>query len=109
MIDPSLRIARIVQEAKDPEVAVIAMDFILGFGSHEDPVGVTLPAIREAKAIAEAEGRHLEILGYVLGTELDSPSIAQQVAALEKAGVTIASSSTNTGLLSREFVAKENN
>lgn len=109
MIDPSLRIARIVEEAKDPEVGVIAMDFILGFGSHEDPVGVTLPAIREAKAIAEAEGRHLEILGYVLGTDLDTPSLAAQVAALEEAGVTIASSSTNTGLLAREFVWKEEN
>ena len=108
MIDPSLRIARIVQEAKDPEVGVIAMDFVLGFGAHEDPVGVTLPAIREAKAIAAAQGRHLEILGYVLGTDLDTPSLAAQVAALEEAGVTISSSSTNTGLLAREFVSKEN-
>ncbi|CCH78899.1 putative enzyme with acyl-CoA domain [Nostocoides japonicum T1-X7] len=107
MIDPSLRMARIVEEAKDPRVGVIAMDFILGYGSHEDPVGVTLPAIREAKAIAESSGRHLEVLGYVLGTDLDTPSIASQVSALEQAGVTIASSSTNTGLLAREFVWKE--
>ncbi|GAB3055890.1 acyl-CoA synthetase FdrA [Intrasporangium mesophilum] len=109
MIDPSLRIARLVEEAKDPEVGVIAMDFILGFGAHEDPVGVTLPAIREAKAIAASQGRHLEILGYVLGTDLDTPSLAAQTAALEEAGVTIASSSTNTGLLAREFVWKGEN
>lgn len=106
MIDPSLRIARIVEEAKDPEVGVIALDFILGFGAHEDPVGVTLPAIAEAKQIAADAGRHLEILGYVLGTDEDHPALAQQVAALENAGVTIASSSTNTGLLAREFVRK---
>ncbi|WP_449276779.1 acyl-CoA synthetase FdrA [Leucobacter sp. GX24907] len=107
MIDPTLRSARIVQEARDPEVGVIALDFILGFGAHEDPVGAALPAIREAQEIAAAEGRHLEVLGYVLGTDLDRPGLSQQVAALEEAGVTIASSSTNTGLLAREFVVKE--
>lgn len=106
MIDPSLRLQRIVQEADDPEVAVIALDFVLGYGSHEDPVGVTIPAIREAKAKAEARGRHLEILGYVLGTDQDTPAMAEQVAQLEAAGVTISSSSTNLGLLAREFVAK---
>ncbi|WGD38095.1 acyl-CoA synthetase FdrA [Lysinibacter sp. HNR] len=109
MIDPSLRMQRLVQEADDPEVGVIAMDFIVGFGSHEDPVGVTLPAIREAKAKAEARGQHLEILGYVLGTDLDTPAVGAQIAALESAGVTIASSSTNLGLLAREFVMKGDN
>ncbi|UJP11442.1 acyl-CoA synthetase FdrA [Microbacterium sp. KUDC0406] len=109
MIDPSLRLQRIVAEADDPEVGVIAMDFVLGFGSHEDPVGVTIPAITEAKEKAAARGQHLEILGYVLGTDLDTPAIADQVAKLEAAGVTIASSSTNLGLLAREFVAKGDN
>ncbi|KHK98894.1 FdrA family protein [Microbacterium mangrovi] len=109
MIDPSLRLQRIVQEAEDPEVGVIAMDFVLGFGAHEDPVGVTIPAIAEAKAKAAARGQHLEILGYVLGTDLDTPEIAGQIAQLEQAGVTIASSSTNLGLLAREFVAKGDN
>ncbi|MBB3040964.1 acyl-CoA synthetase FdrA [Nocardioides soli] len=106
MIDPTLRLQRLAHEADDPEVGVIAMDFIVGFGSHEDPVGVTIPAIAEAKAKAAARGQHLEILGYVLGTDLDSPAVAEQVAQLEAAGVTIASSSTNLGLLAREFVAK---
>lgn len=109
MIDPSLRLQRIVQEAEDPTVGVIAMDFVLGYGAHEDPVGVTIPAITEAKAKAAARGQHLEVLGYVLGTDLDTPAIADQVAKLEAAGVTIASSSTNLGLLAREFVAKGDN
>lgn len=107
MIDPTTRLARLLQEARDPHVGVIAMDFVLGYGSHEDPVGVTLEAIKEAKAIAAREGRHLEILGYVLGTELDSPSLSQQCQMLTDAGVIWASSSTNTGLLAREFVCKE--
>lgn len=106
MIDPSTRIARFMQEAKDPEVGVILMDFVLGYGSHEDPVGVMLPAIIEAKQNAEKEGRHLEIVGYVLGTDLDTPAVQEQLDKLVAAGVTYASSSTNAGLLSRGFVEK---
>lgn len=109
MIDPTMRLQRLAQEANDPEVGVIAMDFIVGFGSHEDPVGVTIPAIAEAKAKAAARGQHLEILGYVLGTDLDTPAVADQIAMLEAAGVTISSSSTNLGLLARAFVAKGDN
>lgn len=106
MIDPSLRIERILREAADPSVAVIVLDFILGYGSHHDPVGVTLPAIREAQEIAARRGQHLEILAYVLGTDRDTPKLGDQTQMLADAGVTIASSCTNTGLLARGFVEK---
>ena len=36
MIDHRLRNARIVQEAEDPEVAVILLDIVLGYGSHPE-------------------------------------------------------------------------
>ncbi|MGR4869281.1 acyl-CoA synthetase FdrA [Variovorax sp. LARHSF232] len=107
MIDPSLRIERLLQEARDPSVGVIVLDFILGFGAHEDPVGVTLPAILEGQALARREGRHLEILAYVLGTEHDTPSLGEQTRKLTDAGVTLASSCTNAGLLARGFVTKK--
>ncbi|SMQ62833.1 Succinyl-CoA synthetase, alpha subunit [Bacillus sp. OV166] len=106
MIDPSTRISRFIQEAKDPSVGVIVMDFVLGYGAHEDPVGAMLPAIIEAKQNAEQEGRHLEIIGYVLGTELDPQNLDEQVEKLLAAGATHASSSQNAGLLAREFVVK---
>ncbi|MFD8827891.1 FdrA family protein [Streptomyces sp. NPDC059605] len=108
MIDPSPRPERLVREAQDPTVGVVVMDFVLGFGAHEDPVGVTLPAIAEAKDIAAATGRHLEIVGYVLGTDLDTPSLAEQVAALEAAGVTVTRSSTETGQYARAIVREGN-
>jgi succinyl-CoA synthetase alpha subunit len=104
MIDPSTRVARLRREAEDPEVAVIAMDFILGYGAHEDPAGAMLPAIADATARAVADGRHLEMLAYVLGTERDRPRIGEQTAKLEQAGVRIARSSTHLGLLARDLV-----
>jgi len=109
MIDPTNRIERLLQEARDPEVGVIMMDFVLGFGSHEDPVGVMIDAIKAAKNIAKQDGRELIILGYVLGTDQDSPAMDAQVKMLTDADVIWASSSTNTGLLGREFVWKGEN
>ncbi|MFZ7943582.1 acyl-CoA synthetase FdrA [Neobacillus sp. 19] len=106
MIDPATRLERFMQEAKDPSVGVIVMDFVLGYGAHEDPVGAFLPAMIEAKQLAEDEGRHLEIIGYVLGTELDPQNLDEQINKLLAAGVTHASSSQNAGLLAREFVVK---
>lgn len=106
MIDPSNRIERFLQEATDPEVGVIVLDFVLGFGAHEDPVGMMVPYIEQAIADAKAEGRHLEILGYILGTDLDEQNLDEQIDKLIESGATHASSSQNTGLLARGFVSK---
>ncbi|MEI5993590.1 acyl-CoA synthetase FdrA [Candidatus Enterococcus mansonii] len=106
MIDPSNRIARFKEEVKDPTVGVILMDFVLGYGAHPDPVGVMMPAMKSAKENAAKEGRHLEIIGYVLGTDIDKQNIDEQVEKLTSIGATYASSSQNAGLLAREFVVK---
>lgn len=108
MIDPTTRIERFMQEAADPEVGVILLDFVLGYGAHDDPVGVMAPWIAKAKQQAENEGRHLEILGYVLGTDADKQNINEQLQKLSDLGVTLSSSSQNLGFLAREFVKKEN-
>jgi FdrA protein len=87
MIDPTLRNHAIVVAGRDPRVAVLLLDFILGLGSHPDPAGATLPAIRDAVASAAADGRQLAVLGHVVGTDRDPQGLAQQAAALRAAGV----------------------
>ena len=82
------------------------LDFVLGYGSHEDPAGVMVPAIKEAKEQAEREGRHLEIIGYVLGTDQDVQNRQEQIQKLQDAGVTITTSSQDTGIIAREIVLK---
>ncbi|MGP3776091.1 acyl-CoA synthetase FdrA [Streptomyces sp. SDT5-1] len=106
MIDPFPRLERLRREARDPDVAVVVLDFVLGYGAHEDPVGVSLPAIAEARDAAAADGRHLEIVGYVLGTDEDDPRLSAQVAALEAAGVTVTRSSTETGQYARAVISE---
>lgn len=106
MIDPSNRIDRFLQEAKDPEVGVIVLDFVLGYGAHEDPVGLMAPYMKQAIEDAKAEGRNLIILGYILGTDLDDQDLEDQINKLNETGAIHASSSQNTGLLARGFVSK---
>lgn len=92
MIDPTLRNERIVAEAKDPETAVLLLDFELGYGSHEDPVGVSLESLQEAKQIAAQAGRHLPIVAYICGTSKDKQDYQQQERKLEAIGVRVADS-----------------
>lgn len=89
MIDPTIRKMRLIEEAKDPEVAVIIMDFMLGYGSHMDPAGAMLGAIADAKKMAEKEGRVLPILAHVCGTEQDPQPLSEQVNKLRNVGVEV--------------------
>ena len=63
-------------------------------------------AIIEAKKVAQQAGRHLEVIGYILGTDLDRQNLAVQLKKLESTGATYASSMQNAALLAREFVEK---
>ncbi len=89
MIDPSLRNRRIVQAAHDPQVAVILLDVVLGYGAHPDPAGATVEAIQEAQRIAAGAGRHISFIASVCGTETDPQSLSRQEAALREAGVIV--------------------
>jgi len=92
MIDHRLRNERILKEAGDPDVAVILLDVVLGYGSHPDPASEMVPVIQKAKDLADKEGRHLVVVGFVCGTSLDPQDLAMQEAALREAGITLAES-----------------
>ena len=80
------------QEANDPEVAVILLDVVLGYGAHPDPAGELAPAIAQARARAEEAGRHLEVVAVVVGTDEDPQNLQAQVEQLEAAGARVETS-----------------
>jgi FdrA protein len=86
MIDPRLRQERLLKEASDPEVAVILLDVVIGYGSHDDPAGALGETIRSAKAKAIGAGRYLAVVAHVCGTEQDPQSLTQQERKLRDAG-----------------------
>ncbi len=104
MIEPALRLDRIKQEAKDETVGVILLDFELGFGSHETPVGVTLDTIKEAKALASQEGRSIIFIAYLCGTELDKQGYRSQLELLETEGVLVAQSNVEAAYMAARIL-----
>ena len=100
MIDFSLRNLRILQEAKDPETAVILIDVELGWGSNADPAGQLVPTVQRARGIAKEAGRHLAFVASVVGTEGDFQGLESQKKALSDAGVLILPSNAQAARVS---------
>jgi FdrA protein len=106
MIDPTLRNHAIVEAGADSRVAIVLLDVILGLGSHADPAGAALPAIREAQARAAAGGRELTVLAHVVGTERDPQHLAQQQATLQSAGVHLMASNHDAAVAANRLVER---
>lgn len=85
MIDARARRARLLEEARDPEVAVVMLDFVLGYGAARDPAGDLADAIEAAHRTAAADRRELVVLAYVCGTEDDPQNLAAQEETLRAA------------------------
>ncbi len=89
MMDNDLRIRRLHQEAADPEVAVILLDVVLGYGSHPDPASELAPAIRQVIGAADRDGRKLEVAAVVVGTDDDPQGLWGQIEQLQQAGARV--------------------
>lgn len=104
MIEPTIRLDRLLLEAKNPETAVILLDFELGYGSHDDPVGITMDTIRKAKRIAEKEGRHLVFVAYVCGTNKDKQNLEISENALRDEKVIVANTNASACYIAAQIV-----
>jgi len=93
MIDSRLRHDRILAEGQDPQVAILLLDFVLGFNSSPDPAGELVSAIEEARGEAKRRGGSLSVVASICGTEGDTQNFPQQVKVLEEAGVVVFPSS----------------
>jgi FdrA protein len=92
MMDNDLRIRRLAKEAADPEVAVILLDVVLGYGAHRDPASELAPAIAAAIKAAKDAGRHLEVVAIVSGTDEDPQGMEGQIKRLRESGARIETS-----------------
>jgi FdrA protein len=102
MIDNDLRIRRLLQEARDPEVAVVMLDCVIGYGANPDPAAELAPAIRQARQIAE---RELLVVASVTGTEQDPQRLSAQTESLQSAGVIVCASNAAAARLTGLLVA----
>ncbi len=94
MIEPEIRNAHIARALADPEVGVILVDLVLGYGAHPDPAGVLL---KQGKTIVAS----------VTGTERDPQVRSRQVQKLRDAGVIVAPSNADAAELAASLAATE--
>ena len=85
MIEPAVRNAPLRDAAADPEVGVILLDLVLGFGAHADPAA-QLVAFLATLPITPI------MVASVTGTDGDPQGRARQVAKLRDAGIRIEAS-----------------
>jgi FdrA protein len=106
MIDPRVRQERLLAEAADPETAVLLMDVVIGYGSHDDPAGALASTIATARQAAAAEGRYFAVVAHVCGTDLDPQGLDRQEETLRGAGVLVAPTNAQAARLAGLVVAK---
>ena len=94
MIEPELRNEHIARALADPEVGVLLVDLVLGYGSHPDPAGVLLK-----HPIAKP------VVASVTGTDADPQVRSHQVARLREAGVLVAPSNAHAAEWAAALVA----
>lgn len=92
MIDQDLRMRRIMSEAQDPEVALIQLDVVLGYGAHPDPAGELAPVIAECINSSRRSDRPLHIVVSVTGTDSDPQNLSRQRLILSEVGATVVES-----------------
>ena len=105
MIEPALRNDIIEQQGKNPEVGVVLLDFEIGYGSHDNPVGETIASIRRAKEEARSQGRELVFVSYICGTDKDKQNLAEQQALLLAEGVILAGSNKEAAEIAADILA----
>ena len=104
MIDFSLRNRRIVDEARNPDVAVILLDVVLGYGSHMDPAGELAPAIGEALAMAP----EITVVCSITGTEGDPQNREAVERVLIEAGAVVMPTNAAATELTEKIILKCN-
>jgi succinyl-CoA synthetase alpha subunit len=110
MIDNDLRIRRLLQEARDPEVAVIMLDVVIGYGAHPDPAAELGKAVEDAQELARrdpargASGRELLVVASVTGTEGDPQSLSKSMTTLTQKGVIVCDSNAAAARLTSMIV-----
>ena len=105
MIDSSLRLKRLQEEASKPHVGVILLDIVLGYCAHPDPASVYAPAIIVARQRASQAGRPLTFVISLCGTEGDPQRLSIQAAKFREAGAEVFTSNADAALRCIEILS----
>ncbi|WP_414452979.1 acyl-CoA synthetase FdrA [Citrobacter freundii] len=103
MIDPALRNQLITDLGSQPQVRVLLVDVVIGYGATADPAASLVEAWQKACAARDID-QPLFAIATVTGTERDPQCRSLQIATLEDAGIAVVSSLPEATLLAAELI-----
>ncbi|WP_258329420.1 acyl-CoA synthetase FdrA [Citrobacter farmeri] len=86
MIDPTTRSIEIEKLAAMPDVGVLLLDVVLGYGACADPAGAVVEAIGQVRATRSAP---LVTIATMTGTDADPQGRSGQIDILRDAGIAV--------------------
>ncbi|HET9118073.1 MAG TPA: protein FdrA, partial [Pseudonocardiaceae bacterium] len=101
IIDPQARVALLREQGSDPEVAVIILNVVLGYGAHDDPAAMLAPVCGE---ITAAGGPVIVV--YVLGTQGDPQGFDIQRQAFTEAGCVVTETAARASLAAAAIASR---
>lgn len=112
MIDPTKRKEMLEAAGKAAETAIILLDIVLGYGSHQNMAQELAPTIKSIKDSAKADGRDLVVIATIVGTDEDPQNILEQTAIMKQAGAILCRSNAQAvrlalGILGHPLVTVE--
>lgn len=102
MMEPLVRMEALMEAVNNPEVAVVLMDVVLGYGAHEDP------SLAIVEALERAPQNRPVIIAYVCGTQSDPQGLIKQTDALSNAGVIVCNSNSGAAELAGAVIQRIN-
>lgn len=94
MIEPGVRNEHVGRALADPDVGIILVDVVLGYGAHANPAAVLL----------ESDVSRKTVIASIIGTEQDPQVRSRQSALLQAAGVLVAPSNAYAAELAASLV-----
>jgi FdrA protein len=98
-IDPRQRSVKLRESWSNPEVAILLLDIVLGWGCHPDPAGELSALIESMRN--DTTDRPL-VIASVCGTDEDPQCYSHQRKLLEEAGVLVLDSNAQAATLAAE-------
>lgn len=92
MIDPQARVGLLREHGRDPRVAAVVLDVVLGYGAHPDPAAELAPVC------ADVVAGGAQVVIHVLGTDSDPQGYVKQRRAFTDAGCLVTRTAARASL-----------
>jgi FdrA protein len=101
MIDTEARTEHLRRLARDPSIAAVLLDVVIGDGANPDPASLLAPLADEVVRSGAA------VVVYVLGTERDPQGFQAQRAAFKRAGCIVTETAARAAFASAALVLRD--